>query len=58
MRAAVIADVHGNLPALRAVLDAAARAGAETHLVLGDLVGYGAAARTSASSSSPASAAR
>ena len=41
MRAAVIADVHGNLPALRAVLDAAERAGAETHLVLGDLVGYG-----------------
>lgn len=37
----VLADVHGNLPALEAVLAAAREAGADSHLVLGDVVGYG-----------------
>lgn len=39
---AVLADIHGNLPALQAAVDAARRAGAERFLILGDLVGYGA----------------
>lgn len=42
MRYAVLADVHGNLPALSAALSAAERSGAEGIVVLGDLVGYGA----------------
>jgi predicted phosphodiesterase len=37
----VLADVHGNLPALRAALDALAAAGASRYVVAGDLVGYG-----------------
>lgn len=41
MRYGVIADVHGNLPALRAVLTALERQGAEAYIVAGDLVGYG-----------------
>lgn len=36
MRYAVIADIHGNLPALEAVLADAAANGAERYLVLGD----------------------
>jgi predicted phosphodiesterase len=38
---AVLADVHANLPALRATLAAAREAGAERFLILGDVVGYG-----------------
>ena len=41
MRYGVIADVHGNLDALRAVLRAIDREGVDRHLVAGDLVGYG-----------------
>lgn len=42
VRYALIADVHGNLPALEAVLaDAAARSGVDAVYHLGDLVGYG-----------------
>ena len=36
MRYAVIADVHGNHPALQAVLQEAKKAGAEQFLFLGD----------------------
>src|SRR5919108_5739062 len=42
MRIALVSDVHGNLPAFRAVLDDVAAAGAEETWCLGDLVGYGA----------------
>jgi predicted phosphodiesterase len=42
LRIALISDVHGNLPAFRAVLDDVAEAGAEQTWCLGDLVGYGA----------------
>jgi len=42
VRVALISDVHGNLPALRAVLADIAAAGAEATWCLGDLVGYGA----------------
>lgn len=41
MRYGVIADVHGNLPALRAVLTTLERYGVEAYIVAGDLVGYG-----------------
>jgi predicted phosphodiesterase len=41
MRYGVIADVHGNLDALRAVLRAIDREGVDGYLVAGDLVGYG-----------------
>lgn len=41
MRYGVIADVHGNLDALRAVLRATEREGVDGYLVAGDLVGYG-----------------
>lgn len=37
----VFSDVHANLPALDAVLEAAAEAGADSYLFLGDVVGYG-----------------
>jgi diadenosine tetraphosphatase ApaH/serine/threonine PP2A family protein phosphatase len=37
----VLADVHANLPALRAVLESARAAGATRYLFLGDAVGYG-----------------
>ena len=36
MRYAVIADAHGNYPALQAVLQDAKKAGAEQFLLLGD----------------------
>ena len=43
MRYALLSDVHGNLPALRAVLDdVAGRADVGAAFHLGDLVGYGA----------------
>jgi predicted phosphodiesterase len=42
MRYLVLADVHANIDALEAVLDAATRAAYDRVLVLGDLVGYGA----------------
>jgi len=42
MRIALLADIHANRPAFQACLDAAAQAGAEHHVLLGDLVGYGA----------------
>ena len=41
MRIAVISDVHGNLPALEAVLTDSAGRGVEGVINLGDLVGYG-----------------
>ena len=42
LRIALISDVHGNLPAFRAVLEDVAEAGADQTWCLGDLVGYGA----------------
>ena len=41
MRVAVLSDIHGNLHALRAVLDAVAAEEADALWCLGDLVGYG-----------------
>ena len=41
MRIAVIADIHANLPALRAVLDDIARIGADSIYCVGDVVGRG-----------------
>ncbi len=40
MRLAFFSDVHGNLPALEAVLDDIASVGVDGRYVLGDLVGY------------------
>ncbi len=40
-RLGLLADIHANLPALEAALEALAAAGADHFLVLGDLVGYG-----------------
>lgn len=40
-RIALLADIHGNLPALDAVLDDASRHAVDLTLHLGDLVGYG-----------------
>src|SRR5215210_662314 len=42
MRYGVLADVHGNLPALRAAVAELASRGVDRYLVAGDLVGYGA----------------
>ncbi len=42
MRVAVISDVHGNLPALEAVLEHAGATGVDELWSLGDIVGYGA----------------
>jgi len=42
MKIPVLADIHGNLEALRACLAHVEREGAEMHVFLGDLVGYGA----------------
>jgi predicted phosphodiesterase len=42
VRIAVLSDVHSNLEALDAVLEAADEAGCERAIVLGDIVGYGA----------------
>jgi diadenosine tetraphosphatase ApaH/serine/threonine PP2A family protein phosphatase len=41
-RVALLSDVHGNLPAFRAVLADIEREGVDTRWCLGDLVGYGA----------------
>ena len=41
MRIAVISDIHGNLPALEAVMDDLARRNVERILCLGDLIGKG-----------------
>jgi len=41
VRVAAISDVHANLPALEAVLEAAQTAGVEETWCLGDVVGYG-----------------
>lgn len=41
MRYAILSDVHANLDALEAVLQDAARQGAEGFVCLGDFVGYG-----------------
>lgn len=40
-RTCIFSDVHGNLPALRAVLRAARELGADSYLFLGDVIGYG-----------------
>ncbi|MGI9038199.1 MAG: metallophosphoesterase family protein [Gemmatimonadota bacterium] len=40
MKVALLGDIHGNLPALRAVLDEAREEGIERLLVTGDIVGY------------------
>lgn len=42
MQVAVLSDIHGNLPALEAVLEDIAETGAEQLWCLGDVVGYGA----------------
>jgi diadenosine tetraphosphatase ApaH/serine/threonine PP2A family protein phosphatase len=42
VRIALLSDVHGNLPAFRAVLDDVEEQGVEEIWCLGDLVGYGA----------------
>jgi putative phosphoesterase len=42
MKIALIGDIHGNLPALEAVLDHAQQQGVEAIWNVGDLVGYGA----------------
>lgn len=42
---AILSDVHGNLPALRAVLDHAQEIGCKRYLSLGDVTGYGAQPR-------------
>jgi predicted phosphodiesterase len=41
LRVAVISDIHGNLPALEAVLEHAGREGTDELWSLGDMVGYG-----------------
>src|ERR671939_203473 len=41
MRVAVVSDIHGNLHALRAVLDAVAAEEVDALWCLGDVVGYG-----------------
>src|SRR4051794_17709320 len=41
MRLGVIADVHGNLPALEATVAALERMGVDRYACLGDIVGYG-----------------
>lgn len=41
MRVAAISDIHANLPALEAVLEAIGEAGIEETWCLGDVVGYG-----------------
>jgi predicted phosphodiesterase len=41
MRYGVLADIHGNLPALRAAINALEERGVERWIVAGDIVGYG-----------------
>ena len=40
MRIAVLSDIHGNLSALRNVLEDAERMGAEKYIILGDVIDY------------------
>ena len=42
MRCAVISDIHGNLEAFRAVLDALVSDSVDSYICVGDVVGYGA----------------
>ncbi len=42
MQVAILTDIHSNLPALEAVLEAISASGAEQTWCLGDVVGYGA----------------
>jgi diadenosine tetraphosphatase ApaH/serine/threonine PP2A family protein phosphatase len=42
VRYGILGDIHANLAALRAVVDALAAEGVDAYLCLGDLVGYGA----------------
>ncbi len=42
MRLALISDIHGNLPALKAVISSIAEERADSVVCLGDIVGYGA----------------
>jgi diadenosine tetraphosphatase ApaH/serine/threonine PP2A family protein phosphatase len=42
VRIAILTDIHGNLPALEAVLEAIDESGPDERWCLGDLVGYGA----------------
>lgn len=42
MRIAILSDIHGNLPALEAVLADLASQQVDSRYCLGDLVGYGA----------------
>ena len=42
MRYTILSDIHGNLPALQAVLDAVAQEKTDCYLFVGDVVGYGA----------------
>ena len=42
MRLAIVSDIHSNLPAFEAVLDACRQAGVDEIWCLGDVVGYGA----------------
>ncbi|MBU3729327.1 MAG: metallophosphoesterase, partial [Phycisphaerales bacterium] len=41
MRTALISDIHGNLPALEAVLADIGSRGCDRKVCLGDIVGYG-----------------
>ena len=41
MRTAIISDIHGNLEALRVVLDDIATRNADRIICLGDILGYG-----------------
>ncbi|MGC9315138.1 MAG: metallophosphoesterase family protein, partial [bacterium] len=42
MRAAIISDIHSNLPALESVLEDIEMRGADEIFCLGDIIGYGA----------------
>jgi predicted phosphodiesterase len=42
MRLAIVSDIHGNLPAFEAALDAIERSGVDEVWCLGDVIGYGA----------------
>lgn len=42
MRYGIFSDIHGNLEALEAMVEALGAAGAERYICLGDIVGYGA----------------
>ena len=40
MRIAILSDIHGNLPALQAVLEDAKKQRLDHYFILGDLIGY------------------